>query len=273
MEGADCNGVVPWTPSGARVVTVTVFVLFVDVVVEVEAQIGVDTAEEVLATEMVPTCGSTRAADVEVETGFEGILVVVTLVLASAGLNIDDETVATVGVVVEACVVVELAAGSLFGLVFDEVAFTEVIVEVGEDVEVGFGEDVVGLVVRAETFWVSAEVEDTTGEIHDKAEACKSFAAVDIAVVAADVTFTVFDKVLLAVVTDVAGTDVETTLMARGDDEQVDGLVATGVEVAVVLAESGSIVFMLLEDEGFGSTGAWGGVKTSGVGLTLGGVN
>lgn len=64
MEGADCNGVVPWTPSVARVVTVTVFVLFVvgslaGVVVEVEAQIGVDTAEEVQATEMVPTCGST----------------------------------------------------------------------------------------------------------------------------------------------------------------------------------------------------------------------
>lgn len=79
--------------------------------------------------------------------------------------------------------------------------------------------------------------------------------------------------VLLAVVTDVAGTDVETTLMAWGDDEQVDGLVAAGVEAAVVLAESGSAVFTLLEDEGFGSTGAWGGVKTSVVGLTLGGAN
>lgn len=203
-------------------------------------------------------------------------MVVVTLVLASAGLNVDDETVATLGGVVEVCVVAELAAGSLFGLVFDEVAFTVVIVEVGDDVEVGFGEGVVGLVVRAETFWVSAEVEDTAGEINvedDKAEACKSFAAVDLAVVVTDVTFTVFDKVLLAVVTDVAGTDVETTLMARGDDEQVDGLVATGVEAAVVLAESGSIVFTLVEDDCFGSTGAWGGVKTSGVGLILGGVN
>lgn len=91
--------------------------------------------------------------------------------------------------------------------------------------------------------------------------------------VVTDVTSTVFEKVLLAVVTDVAGIDVETTLMARGDDEQVDGLVATGVEAAVVLAESGSVVFTLLENEGFGSRGAWGVVKTTGVGLTLGGVD
>lgn len=62
LEGAVCNGVVPWTPSVARVVTVTVFVLFVVGTladVEVEAQVVVDTAEEVLATEMVPTCGAT----------------------------------------------------------------------------------------------------------------------------------------------------------------------------------------------------------------------
>lgn len=87
------------------------------------------------------------------------------------------------------------------------------------------------------------------------------------------VTFTVSDKVLVAVVTDVAGTDVETTLMARGHDEQVDGLVATGVEAVVVLAESGSVVVTVWETEGFGSTGAWEVVETTGVGFTLGGVD
>lgn len=116
-------------------------------------------------------------------------MVAVTLVLASAGLKVDDETVATVGVV-DVCDMVGLAAGSLFGLVFDEVAFTVVFVVVGDDVEIGFGEDVVGFDVRTETFWVSAEVEgagagagDTAGEINvdDKAEACKSFTAVDLA--------------------------------------------------------------------------------------------
>lgn len=123
-------------------------------------------------------------------------MVVVTLVLASAGEDgtvseVDDETVATGGVV-GVCDMVGLAVETLFGLVFDEVAFTVVVVAVGEDVEVGFGEDVAGPVARAETLWVSADVEDTvagaedtagrTDAEHDKAESCcKSFTAEDLA--------------------------------------------------------------------------------------------
>lgn len=87
-------------------------------------------------------------------------MVVVILVLASAG-----ETAATGGVA-DVCGMVGLAAGTVLGLVFDEVAFTVVAV-VGVDVGVGFGEDVVGLVAIAETSWVSAEVEDTAAGAED----------------------------------------------------------------------------------------------------------
>lgn len=100
-------------------------------------------------------------------------MVVVTLVLASAGedgtvFEADDETAATGGVA-DMCGMVGLAAGTVLGLVFDEVAFTvvTVVAVVGVDVEVGFGEDVVGLVAIAETSWVSAEVEDTVAGAED----------------------------------------------------------------------------------------------------------
>lgn len=201
-------------------------------------------------------------------------LAVVTLVLASAGEDgtvfaADDETVATDGTV-EMSDMVALAVGTVLGLVFDGAAFTvvKVVVVVGVDV-VGFGEAVGGLV--AETFWVSAGAEVTVvgvdvtvagvDDIQDKAEACgKSFKAAVLAgtdlaaVVTAGVTLTVFDKAFVAIVADVAGTDVETALTARGDDETVDGVGAAGVEAAAILAESGSVVFKVVETEGFGFT-------------------
>lgn len=63
LEGDSPKGVVTWNPSVAGVVTVTVFVLFVvgtlADVVEVEAQIGMDVAEEVSDTKTVLTCGAT----------------------------------------------------------------------------------------------------------------------------------------------------------------------------------------------------------------------
>lgn len=222
-------------------------------------------------------------------------LAAVTLVLASAGEDVtvfaaDDETVATGGAV-EVSGMVALAVGTVLGLVFDGVAFTvvKVVAVVGVDV-VGFGEAVGGLVAVAETFWVSAGAEVTVvgvdvtvaevDDIEDKAEACgKSFPAAVLAgtdfavVVTAGVTLTIFDKAFVAVVTEVAGTDVETALTAKGDDETVDGVGAAGVEAAAVLAESGSVVFKVVETEGFGLTGALEAAGTTGVGFTLGGTD
>lgn len=209
-----------------------------------------------------------------------GTLVVVTLVLAWAGEDgtvfaADDETGNTGGVV-EA--LVGLAVGAVLGLVeFGGLAWTVltvvvmVVAAVGEDFEVCFGEAVAGQVAVAETFWVAAGAGVTVAG----AEACgKSFTAVVLAgtdftvVVTAGVTL--FDITLVAVVIAVAGTDVGTTLTAMAEDDTVDGVVAAGVATVVVLAESGPVVFTVVETEGFGSTGALEAVETTSVGFTPG---
>lgn len=208
-----------------------------------------------------------------------GTLVVVTLVFAWAGEDgavfaADVETATTGGAVLSD--MVELALGTLLGLVeFDGPASTVVVlVVVGEDDEVGFGKAAEGLVAVAETFWVAAGVDVTVGGVEvatdgadvedDRVEACgKSFTAVVLVwtiftvVVTAGVTFTVFDVTLGAVVTavtDVVVTDAGTALTAMGGDDTVDGVVAAGVITVVVLAESGPVVFTVVETEGFGST-------------------
>ncbi len=206
-----------------------------------------------------------------------GTLVVVTLVLAWAGevgtVFAADEPVNTGGVV-EA-----LVGGAVLGLVeFDGLARTVfTVAAVGEDVEVCFGEAVTGQVAVAETFWVTAGAEVTVTGVDvedDRAKACgKSVTAVlagtDFTVVVT-AGVTLFDITLVAVVIVVAGTDVGTTLTAMAEDDTVDGVVPAGVATVVILAESGPLVFTVVETEGFGSTGTLEAVETTSVGFTPG---
>lgn len=180
--------------------------------------------------------------------------------------------------------------GTVLGPVeFGGLAFTVAVMDVavvGEDVVVSFGEAVGGLV--AETFWVAAVVDVTvagaevttawTDVEDDRVEACgKSFTAVVLVgtdftvVVTAGVTLTVFVITLAAFV--IVGTDVGAALMAIGDDDRVDEVVAAGVATVVVLAESGPVVFTVVETEGFGSTGPLEAVETTSVGFTPGRVD
>lgn len=218
-----------------------------------------------------------------VVTGLVGTLVVVTLVPAWAGEG-DEADDATGGGVEALSDVVGLAVRTGLGLVeFDELDFTVVVlvVAVGGEDEVGFGETVGGLVAVTETFWGAAGVGVTVagagvtvagvGFSDDRAEACgKSVTAValvgaDLAVVVtAGVTVSVFDVTLVAVVIVVAGTDGGTALTAVGDDDEADG----GVATVVVLAESGPIVFTVVDNDGFGSAGALEAVENTSVCFT-----
>lgn len=87
-------------------------------------------------------------------------------------------------------------------------------------------------------------------------------------VVTVGVPLTVSDVKLIAVV---AGTDVGTALTATADTQ--DGVVAASVAAVVVLAESGPVVFTVVETKGFGSTGALEAVETTSVGFTPGRVD
>lgn len=62
-------------------------------------------------------------------------------------------------------------------------------------------------------------------------------------------------------------TDVETTLIGRGDDETSKGVLAA----RVVSTEFDFVVFTFVETAGLGSTGALDGEETASVGFTLGG--
>lgn len=178
---------------------------------------------------------------------------------------VEDEMVDTGGVI---------DVGTLFdGLVVTVVTAVAV---VGADVEVGSGETVDGLVAVVETFWLSAEEQVTVTELDvedDKAQVCSKSSPTELLaetelaeVVTADVTLSVVDKVLVAVVT---GVDVEPV----GDAESVDGVVAAGVEAALVWAELGSVVFTVVAPECFGSSEDLEAVETTADGFILGGVD
>lgn len=147
----------------------------------------------------------------------------------------------------------------------------------GGDVEVGFGEAVAELDDVAET-WEAAGADVTVSGVDvagGRVEACgKSFTAVVLdvvtaftVVVTAGVALTVFDIMVVGVVIAVAGTDVGTSSTAVADDT-LDVVVAADVATEMVLAESGPVVFTVVETEGFGSTGALGAVETTSVGFT-----
>lgn len=129
------------------------------------------------------------------------------------------------------------------GLAWTDFTVNVVVAEVGEDVEVGFGEAVGGVEVT------TAGVDVVDG----REEACgKSFTAVFL-----DVTdFTVVsDMTLLAVA--VAGIDVGTALTAIMEEGKVNGVLAAGGATVVVLAEPGSVVFTVVEEtDCLGSTEA-----------------
>lgn len=84
--------------------------------------------------------------------------------------------------------------------------------------------------------------------------------------VTAGVALTVSDIMVVGVVMAVAGTDVGTASTAVADDT-VDVGVAAGVATEVVLAESGPVVFTVVETEDFGSTGV---LEATSVGFTPG---
>lgn len=147
----------------------------------------------------------------------------------------------------------------------------------GGDVEVGFGEAVAELDDVAET-WEAAGADVTVSGVDvagGRVEACgKSFTAVVLdvvtsftVVVTAGVALTVFDIMVVGVAIAVAGTDVGTSSTAVADDT-LDVVVAADVATEMVLAESGPVVFTVVETEGFGSTGALGAVETTSVGFT-----
>lgn len=147
----------------------------------------------------------------------------------------------------------------------------------GGDVEVGFGKAVAELDDVAET-WEAAGADVTVSGVDvagGRVEACgKSFTAVVLdvvtaftVVVTAGVALTVFDIMVVGVAIAVAGTDVGTSSTAVADDT-LDVVVAADVATEMVLAESGPVVFTVVETEGFGSTGALGAVETTSVGFT-----
>lgn len=147
----------------------------------------------------------------------------------------------------------------------------------GGDVEVGFGEAVAELDDVAET-WEAAGADVTVSGVDvagGRVEACgKSFTAVVLdvvtaftVVVTAGVALTVFDIMVVGVAIAVAGTDVGTSSTAVADDT-LDVVVAADVATEMVLAESGPVVFTVVETEGFGSTGVLEAVETTSVGFT-----
>lgn len=177
-----------------------------------------------------------------VESGLVGVK----LVLGEEGtvFAADDDTDDSDGIL-EAGVVgfsVETVLAS-DGLAWTDFTVNVVVAEVGEDVEVGFGEAVGGVEVT------TAGVDVVDG----REEACgKSFTAVFL-----DVTdFTVVsDMTLLAVA--VAGIDVGTALTAIMEEGKVNGVLAAGGATVVVLAEPGSVVFTVVEEtDCLGSTEA-----------------
>lgn len=147
----------------------------------------------------------------------------------------------------------------------------------GGDVEVGFGEAVAELDDVAETREAAGADVTVSGVdvAGGRVEACgKSFTAVVLdvvtaftVVVTAGVALTVFDIMVVGVAIAVAGTDVGTSSTAVADDT-LDVVVAADVATEMVLAESGPVVFTVVETEGFGSTGALGAVETTSVGFT-----
>lgn len=149
----------------------------------------------------------------------------------------------------------------------------------GEDAEVGFGEAVAELDKVGET-WEAAGADVTVAGVDvagGRAEACgKSFTAVILGVVTAftvvvtaGVALAFFDIMVVGVVIAVVGTDVGTASTAMADDT-LDVVLAADVATEVVLAESGAVVFTVVETEGFGSTGALEAVETTSVGFTPG---
>lgn len=137
------------------------------------------------------------------------------------------------------------------GLAWTDLTVNVVVAEVGEDVEVGFGEAVGGVEVT------TAGVDVVDG----REEACgKSFTAVfldvtDFTVVTGEVMLTFSDMTLLAVA--VAGIDVGTALTAIMEEGKVNGVLAAGGATVVVLAEPGSVVFTVVEEtDCLGSTEA-----------------
>lgn len=147
----------------------------------------------------------------------------------------------------------------------------------GGDVEVGFGEAVAELDDVAETREAAGADVTVSGVdvAGGRVEACgKSFTAVVLdvvtaftVVVTAGVALTVFDIMVVGVAIAVAGTDVGTSSTAVADDT-LDVVVAADVATEMVLAESGPVVFTVVETEGFGSTGVLEAVETTSVGFT-----
>lgn len=271
---------------GVDVVTVTVFAVvatLAEVVVGDGVQVGIGADEDVSTTEAVVTCAAVVVG--EVETDSVGALVVVTLVLASAGgdetvFAADEETVATDGVVDVLSDMVGLAAGAVLGpFEFESFAVVGVVVAVeGEDVEVGTGEAVGGLVavagVDVAVAWVKVTTAGEEAEA-DRAEAFgKSFTTAVLPgtdltlVVTAGESFTVFEITSVAAVFVVSGTDVGTALTATGDEDAVDEVAAAVVATVVVLAELCPVVFRVVETGGFDPSGVSEAVETISVGFT-----